>query len=419
MSDPYEKIADQWDRDDGLDGYFGETKQEMADRLERQYPHKGRAEVRSLHTGALLNGETDRAKLIAAARPLTFYPDFDKSVPLDWVVKNVLARGHTSYLFGPPGGGKSALYGSAAVCLGSSPDWYGFKIKKRCASVYFAFERPDLVKKRIWSQCQRDGLGEVPVAVAPGLINLMDPKCVSEIIGTILAAEDKLGLEAGLAIFDTFSKGIAAGGGDENQAKDQNRVWGHLRLVHEGLARYHSIHLGAIGHTGKDESRGPRGSNAADGDNDVSLQIRDDGTAKSVDIYKANELPEGPLMRFKMEPFDTGLTDEDGDAIEVWIAAAEVVEPGNRTSQKVTMTDKQAVAFDALVNVCTLSPPPRLNLSFGMQVATMDMWRDELFRRGLNGENRVRDFERRWEALLRKRLIQIDGDFVWSIRNGL
>jgi len=417
MKDPYEKIAEEWSRDDGLDGYFGETKQEMADRLERQYPHRPKtngsyvAEVVSLETGA-----ADRAKLIAAARPLTYYSDFDKSVPLDWIVKNVLARGHTSYLFGPPGGGKSALYGSVAVCLGSSPDLYGFKIKKKCASVYFAFERPDLVKKRIWSQCQREGLGEVPVAIAAGLINLMDPKCVPEIIGTILAAEDKLGIEAGLAIFDTFSKGIAAGGGDENQAKDQNRVWGHLRLVHEGLARYHSIHLGAIGHTGKDETRGPRGSNAADGDNDVSLQIRDDGTAKSVDIYKANELPEGPLMRFKMEPFDTGLRDEDGEAIEVWIAAAEVIELEKRTRQKVTMTDKQAIAFDALVNVCTLGPPPGLNLPFGMQVATMDTWKAEMFRRGLSGENRVRDFDRNREALQRKRLIQIDGNFVWSVR---
>ena len=382
-------------------------------------PEPRPAKVVSLDTGARLDGEADRARLIAAARPLSFYSDFDKSVPLDWVVKNVMARGHTSYLFGPPGGGKSALYGSAAVCLGSSPDWYGFKIKKNCASVYFAFERPDLVKKRIWSQCQRDGLGDVPVAVAPGLINLMDSKCVPEIIGTILAAEDKLGLEVGLGIFDTFSKGIAAGGGDENQAKDQNRVWGHLRLVHEGLARYHSIHLGAIGHTGKDETRGARGSNAADGDNDVSLQIRDDDTTKSVDIWKANELPEGPLMRFKMEPFDTGLKDEDGDAIEVWIAAAEVIEPRGRTTQKVMMSDKQVVAFDALINVCTLSPPPRLNLPFGMQVATMDMWKDELFRRGLSGENRSRDFERRREALQAKHLIQIDGNFVWSVRSSL
>ena len=286
---------------------------------------------------AALHGDPlpEYEELIAVARPLTYFEDFDKSVRLDWIIKNVLAKGHTSYFFGPPGSGKSALYGSAAICLGAAPDWYGFKIKQKAASVYFAFERPDLVKKRLWAQCQRDQIDGSLVAVAPGLINLMDQKCVHEIIGTILTAEDKLGIEVGLGIFDTFSKGIAAGRGDENQAKDQNQVWGNLRRVHEGLARYHAIHLGAIGHTGKDESRGPRGSNAADGDNDVSLQIRNEGGIKNVEIYKANELPEGPLMRFKMEPFNTGLQDEDGDPIEVWIVASERItaQPTARTTK--------------------------------------------------------------------------------------
>jgi hypothetical protein len=35
--------------------------------------------------------EDERAALVAGARPLTFYQDFDKSVALDWLVKNVLA----------------------------------------------------------------------------------------------------------------------------------------------------------------------------------------------------------------------------------------------------------------------------------------------------------------------------------------
>jgi AAA domain len=265
---------------------------------------------------------------LAVARPLVYYADFGKVVKLDWIIKGILAKGHNSYLFGPPGGGKSALYGSAATYLAAARDnWHGFKIRNQLAAVIFAMERADLVRKRIWAECQREQLDNVPVAVCAGLINLMDPKCVDEIVGTILRAEDQFGMEVGLAVLDTFNKAVAAGGGDENTARDQNRAWGHLRQVHEVLARWHTIHIGAIGHTGKDESRGARGSNAADGDNDVSLQIKDEGAIKSVTIYKANELPEGPLMRFKMEPFDTGLKDEDGDAVEVWLAGSDKIDP--------------------------------------------------------------------------------------------
>jgi hypothetical protein len=271
---------------------------------------------------------TMKERYLAAARRLVYYADFGKVVKLDWIIKGILAKGHNSYLFGPPGGGKSALYGSAATYLAAARDsWHGFKIRKQLAAIIFAMERADLVRKRIWAECQREQLDNVPVAVCAGLINLMDPKCINEIVGTILRAEDQFGMEAGLAVLDTFNKAVAAGGGDENTARDQNRAWGHLRQVHEVLARWHTIHIGAIGHTGKDETRGARGSNAADGDNDVSLQIKDEGAIKSVAIYKANELPEGPLMRFKMQPFDTGLKDEDGDTVEVWLAGSDKIDP--------------------------------------------------------------------------------------------
>jgi hypothetical protein len=36
----------------------------------------------------------------------------------------------------------------------------------------------------------------------------------------------------------------------------------------------------------------------------------------------------------------------------------------------------------ALINVCTISAPASLNLPFGVQVATLEMWKAEYFRRG-------------------------------------
>jgi hypothetical protein len=239
----------------------------------------------------------------------------------------------------------------------------------------------------------------VPVAVAAGIINLMNPKCVDEIVGTMLAAEDKFGLSADLGIFDTFSKGLAAGGGDENLARDQNQVWGHLRLVHETMARYHPVRLGAIGHTGKDESRGPRGSNAADGDNDVSLQIRNDGPTKGVDIYKANELPEGPLMRFKMEPFDTGLRDGDGDSVEVWIAAAETIDAGPRTTAKpLSKNEKTMLAILHAAGAQGLMMEEWNDLARAQDIGVRrkaDLWD---IRKTLKDKTMVREYGGRWNV---------------------
>ena len=90
------------------------------------------------------------------------------------------------------------------------------------------------------------------------------------IVETVRTAETHFGCPVGLIIIDTFNKGIAVGGGDENTAKDQNIAAANLQQVQDVLT---DIHVALIGHTGKDESRGARGSNAHLGDVDMMVQI--------------------------------------------------------------------------------------------------------------------------------------------------
>ena len=139
--------------------------------------------------------------------------------------------------------------------------------------MYFALERADLVRRRLIAHKLRDGLRDLPIAVVSQTIDLLNRNCVDIIVATIQAAEQRFGCEVGLAIFDTYSKGIAAGGGDEDKAKDQNAVQANLRRVFD---RGHHIHIAGIGHTGKDESRGERGSNARLADVDMQVQIAGD-----------------------------------------------------------------------------------------------------------------------------------------------
>jgi Primase C terminal 2 (PriCT-2)/RepB DNA-primase from phage plasmid len=120
-----------------------------------------------------------KSKYRLSARSISYFEDFNRALKLDWVIKNLFAKEHTSYLIAPPGGGKSALLSSAVTYLGVGKDWHGFKIPKRCASVIIPLERGSLVKKRIWAESAREGFGEVPVAVSPGMIDLRSPKCVA------------------------------------------------------------------------------------------------------------------------------------------------------------------------------------------------------------------------------------------------
>ena len=269
-----------------------------------------------------------------------------------WLVKGILAANETSTWIGPPGSGKSALGAEIAVCYVHNQQWRGHRIKERGGVCYFAFERADLVKRRIEAHRLRDNLPpDLPIAVAGEIIDLLDPRCVNVILATLKEAEKDFSSEVRIAIFDTYNKGIAYGGGDEDKARDQNQALGHLRRLQE---LYPGLHVMALGHTGKDEGRGARGSNALPGDADMQNQIGAADEVRTLITTKANDSPIGELLCFKLEPYSFGV-DDDGDPINVHIVNSKIIaaQPSKRkAATKVTKMGRAERAMrDALTEV--------------------------------------------------------------------
>jgi hypothetical protein len=235
------------------------------------------------------------------------------------LIKGVFARGETSAWIAPPGGMKSALMAEAAICVASGADWHGKRNKGAAGVVYFALERSDLVRHRLQAHRERLGLKSLPIAVVSATTNLMKFATVPMIVQTIRKAETCFGCSVGLVIFDTFAKLIAAGGGDEDKAKDQGCVFANVQRVKSET----DVHVALVGHTGKDETRGSRGSNAILGDVDLMVTLSGD-TIRTATVTKANDSPEGPLFSFKSDIHEFG-TDEDGDTISVNVVSDEIV----------------------------------------------------------------------------------------------
>jgi AAA domain len=239
------------------------------------------------------------------------------------IIKGIFARGETSAWIGPPGSLKSALMASAALAVTSGDDWFGRRNKERCGVVYFALERADLVERRLQAAA-RDL--DLPIAIVRDVMDLLNGNSVGKVVATIREAEEAFGCRAGLLVFDTFAKMVAAGGGDEDKAKDQGRVFANIQRIKNQT----DCHAAIIGHTGKDETRGSRGSNAILGDVDMMVMISGDAT-KTATVTKANDAPEGPLFSFKSEVHEFG-RDEDGDPITVNVVSAEEI--GTQTVRK-------------------------------------------------------------------------------------
>lgn len=308
---------------------------------------------------------------------LSFFSDLKDAPSKLWLIKNVIARGEVSSWIAPPGKGKSALLTDIMVHGAAAAGWRGYRTRAKFGGLYFALERADLVKRRLVAHRTRDNLSiDLPIAVCGDVIDLMVRSCVPMILGAIKEAEDRFGCEIGLVTFDTWAKGIAAGRGDESQAKDQNAALANLRRVLETA----NIHIATIGHTGKDESRGERGSNAKQADVDLEVQISGDNIRSAV-VKKANDQPLEPITSFRLEPFEFG-PDEDGDPFCTFILSQQTVTGAAIVGDR-KLSDQQKRGLEALAEAILNHGADLTFENLTVKAVTVDQWRDQLYRMGV------------------------------------
>ena len=295
----------------------------------------------------------------------------------------MIYKGERSSWIGPPGSGKSALLANIAIHAADGHDWRGCRSKARVGAVYFALERSQLAKRRLMVHAlQSEGPPNLPIAVANGIINLLNSSCVATIIDTVRTAEAHFGCPVGLIIIDTFNKGIAVGGGDENTAKDQNITAANLQQVQDVLT---DVHVALIGHTGKDEKRGARGSNAHMGDVDMMVQISVADDVRTATITKINDGAEGVLTRFKMKPVTLG-QDEDGDDITTAIVSDDRLDTEKEMS-RAKLTKSQRKAMEMLERaIIDVGKPAPISSEYprGVRVVSVEQWRDTCLKGGLS-----------------------------------
>ena len=323
--------------------------------------------------------------------PIVTFDEMEADLPSkQWLIKGIIARGETSAWIAPPGAMKSALLAQAAICVGAGLDWHGFRNKGAAGVVYFAIERADLVKRRLRAHRHMLGLTGTPIGVSSSTIDLTRPDAFNKVIETIRDAKTIFGVEIGLIIIDTFAKLIAAAAGDENSAKDQGAVFGNIQRVKNNTG----VHVALIGHTGKDESRGARGSNALLGDVDLMVTISGE-EIKTATVTKANDAPEGQLFSFKSEVHEFG-TDEDGDPITVNVVSSEVISQLEHKPREAKLKPNQQTMF-AILHAA------------GSAGLTLEEWNNQAKEAGI-GIKRKADLTDIRNALLSKRIVRSYGN---------
>jgi hypothetical protein len=118
MNDPFLRMADEWDRDDGLDALSGETKQEMVERWDRQYPSK------------FENGDKARRQEAPETNRRLQWLDMSgwDNEPIQnrkWAIKDRVPLNQAGLFSGEGGTGKSIIELTKNVAHVLGKDWFG------------------------------------------------------------------------------------------------------------------------------------------------------------------------------------------------------------------------------------------------------------------------------------------------------
>lgn len=155
------------------------------------------------------------------------------------------------------------------------------------------------LRMRAYAEHHGVALTELP-AIIPAAPNLFEPKQITALIGQLKI------LGATYVALDT--KWRCSVGAEENSAKDNAIVFGSI----ERIAREVGCFCTAISHTGKDPTKGVRGSSSQFAAVDVEVTHERAGDYGTSTVTKLKDAQDGAIFTVKMLPVELGVSSRTG-----------------------------------------------------------------------------------------------------------
>ena len=278
---------------------------------------------------------------------------------------------------------------------------------RQAGALYVNAEGGSAIVNRLdaWRQHHDVSLDDLAFAVVIEPTTLLDPAGVSQVIADAGKVPD-----LGVIFIDTAARVMP--GGDEGAEAMSSFVAACDRIRAETGVAVVVIH-----HSGKDTSRGSRGSTVLPFGADTVIEVSRDATTNiaTAKLNKQRDGATGLLLNFILKVVELG-TDPDGDAI-----TSCVIEPTDRKPAKTT-NPRQRRALDVLSNVLAdhgKRAPDAKHYPAGAQTVPVDLWRQQLFTAGVldqNASNPRADFKRLKDQLAERGLIGEWNSLLWAVQ---
>jgi hypothetical protein len=224
-----------------------------------------------------VNPQSNAARVVAmpnepealkGALPLEYADELTADhLAIPQIVEDSLTAGGLSVVFGESNSGKTYMVIDLACAVARGREWLG-KRTVQGAVLYVAGEGAASVRMRLLAYMRHHNISSLPVAIVPIAINLLDPKGdTHRVIEAAREAEKRLGMPVRLIVVDTLARSM--GGGNENSSEDMSAVVSHADIIRQEIA----AHLQFIHHSGKDSTKGARGSSVLRAAVDTEIEV--------------------------------------------------------------------------------------------------------------------------------------------------
>lgn len=262
---------------------------------------------------------------------------------INWLIKDILVDGGIATIYGESGSTKSFLAIDLAMHLATSSEWFGLEVNRGIPIIYTALEGFRGVVKRIKGWCKKNNLSPSNIFIDHDSLLLGEQGSVESFIGYYKACN----FNRGMIIIDTFN--MACPNLEENSAKDMSGVITKAKLIAEKLNSTVLI----IHHSGKDESRGMRGSSSLKASMDTIIYVKQDRNGNCEwSLEKSKDSECGIRYGYRLETIEL---DIDGE-VETTCTVEMLGEILDK-SKKVKLTSKQIRVLNLLKDrLLPLSP---------------------------------------------------------------
>lgn len=264
----------------------------------------------------------------------------------EWLIKGIVETDSLTVIHGNPGEGKSFLVMDLSACVATGTDWHSRRVKKG-AVFYIAGEGQSGIARRFkgWELHNSVELTDASLAICTIPVTLDDAATADRVRDSIEAMAREFNESPVLIVVDTLARTF---GGDENSTRDMGRF---IRVMDEIRQQWKATVI-IVHHTGKDASRGARGSSSLKAAVDTEYNVTMDDT-KTI-VFKPLKMKEGELaspMAFSLTPVELSITDEDDERVSS--CALALMAEGYRPPQRAPKGrgKNQAMALEALVEL--------------------------------------------------------------------